>query len=111
MTVNCGSISDKKSEFSTVLEYEKPDLKKLEQWDENWRTRFNAKRCSIMSIADRFSLFYSLDNTVVQQVLQNLHVGILFSDDLKWSHHISNITKKANCTVGFLQTHHFDDVS
>ena len=30
------------------------------------------------------------------------YLGILFTDNLKWSDHINNITKKANSTLGFL---------
>ena len=31
------------------------------------------------------------------------YLGVLFTDDLKWSDHIQNITKKANSTLGFLR--------
>ena len=78
------------------------DLKKLEEWAQNWGMRFNARECHIISIANRSSFFYSLDNTILKQVSQTPYLDILFSDNLKWSHHISNIIKTANCMLGFL---------
>ena len=33
----------------------------------------------------------------------NPYIGILFSEDLKWTDHITKITKKANSTLGFLR--------
>ena len=33
----------------------------------------------------------------------NIYLGILFSNDLKWTPHIASTTKKANSTLGFLR--------
>ena len=47
--------------------------------------------------------YYSLDNTILQQVPSNAYLGITIAEDLKWNSHINNITKKANSTLGFLR--------
>ena len=62
----------------------------------------NAKKCYVMSIRNTSSHFYKLDNTILQQVTSNRYLGITLSEDLQWSTHIQNITKKANSTLGFL---------
>ena len=31
------------------------------------------------------------------------YLGVIISEDLKWTNHINNITKKANQTLGFLK--------
>ncbi|XP_070193881.1 uncharacterized protein [Littorina saxatilis] len=49
------------------------------------------------------TFMYSLNNTILKTVPSNPYLGILFSDNLKWRNHISSITKKANCTLGFLR--------
>ena len=78
------------------------DLKHLESWAKTWGMRFNAKKCYILSTRQKSNYFHSLDNTILQQVTSNPYLGITISEDLKWSHHINNISKKANSTLGFL---------
>ena len=65
--------------------------------------RFDAKKCYILSINGRSQHFYSLDNEILKQVPSNPYLGVLISEDLKWSPHILNITKKASRTIGFLR--------
>jgi len=67
--------------------------------------RFNASKCYVMSLARNppSSFFYSLDNTILQNVSQNPYLGLQFSSTLSWSPHINSITKKANSTLGFLR--------
>ena len=48
------------------------------------------------------SYFYSLNNTILQQVTSNLYLGIQLTGNLRWSQHNTSITKKANSTLGFL---------
>ena len=78
------------------------DLIELEKWASRWGMKFNAKKCYVMSIRNTSSHFYELDNTILQQVISNPYLGITLSEDLQWSTHIQNITKKANSTLGFL---------
>ena len=83
------------------------DLKQLEGWANTWGMRFNATKCYILSINkdNKFkSLYhYQLNNTILKHVPNNPYLGILFSENLSWNDHITKITKKANCTLGFLQ--------
>ncbi|KAK7105620.1 uncharacterized protein [Littorina saxatilis] len=65
--------------------------------------RFNASKCYILSINKSSDFYYQLDNSILQNVRSTPYLGILLSDDMKWSPHISSITKKANCTLGFLR--------
>ena len=65
--------------------------------------RFNAKKCYIMSINNKSSHFYELDNHILKQVNENPYLGLTISDDLKWSSHITKMTKKANSTMAFLR--------
>ena len=79
------------------------DLKELENWASKWGMRFNAKKCYILSIQQKSSHFYQLDNEILQQVDSNPYLGLTISEDLQWKTHITNITKKANSTLGFLR--------
>ena len=79
------------------------DLKELERWADTWGMRFNASKCNILSIKPKTHFMYQLNNTFLKNVTSNPYLGILFTDTLKWSDHIANITKKANSTLGFLR--------
>ena len=65
--------------------------------------RFNAKKCYILSIRRKSSHFYQLDGEILQQVDSNPYLGLTISEDLQWKTHITNITKKANSSLGFLR--------
>ena len=79
------------------------DLENLKKWAENWGMQFNATKCYIMSIKKKTHKFYQLGGHILEQVDSNPYLGLQISEDLKWSTHISNITKKANSTIGFLR--------
>ncbi len=79
------------------------DLEQLETLAENWDMRFNATKCYILSINKKKDRYYTLNNHVLQEVQDNPYLGLQISNDLKWSTHINNISKKANATLGFLR--------
>ena len=79
------------------------DLKNLESWADTWGMRLNATKCYILSINNKSNFRYSLNNTILKEVPNNPYLGILLSQDLKWSDHIASITKNANSTLGFLR--------
>ena len=54
-----------------------------------------------MSINDRSTHFYSLNNHILKQVEETPYLGLTLTENLKWSSHITKITKKANSTIGF----------
>ena len=62
--------------------------------------RFNAKKCYILSIKNKSQRYYNLSGHILQN---NPYLGLQISDDLKWTTHITNVTKKANSTLGFLR--------
>ena len=78
-------------------------MKSLEKWAEDWGMRFNAKKCYIMSLRKKISHFYELNNTILQEVNTNPYLGLNISNDLKWSHHINTVCKKASSTLGFIR--------
>jgi hypothetical protein len=65
--------------------------------------RFNSKKCYLLSSKTKSSFFYTIGNTILKNVQENPYLGITFSNDMKWKTHISNITKRANSTLGFLR--------
>ena len=65
------------------------DLKNLEIWATTWGMRFNAKKCYILSVTSKgIQKFYELDSCILKEVENNPYLGLLISNDLKWSTHI-----------------------
>ena len=81
------------------------DLLALERWGDAWGMRFNAAKCQIMQVYRGQGLvhFYTLCGQVLSVVKETKYLGVLISDDLSWSPHISSITGKAASTLGFLR--------
>ena len=95
-------------EINTAQDHEilQNDFKQLENCASDWGMSFNASKCYILPVnfkdGESFR-FYQLDDTILQHVNQNPYLGLLFSKDMTWSHHITKMSKKASCTLGFLK--------
>jgi hypothetical protein len=46
---------------------------------------------------------YLLHNQVLEVTKDSKYLGVTISNDLSWANHTSNITAKANRTIGFLR--------
>ena len=82
------------------------DLNAIDQWAVHWQARFNPDKCEHIRITNSknpiFSTYF-IQNTLIQTVPNVTYLGVTINEHLSWSNHITNITKKANATRGFLQ--------
>jgi hypothetical protein len=69
-------------------------LNNLETWADNWRMRFKAKKCYILSIKQKSSKLYSLNGHILEQIKNNPYLGLQISENMKWSTHINNTPQK-----------------
>ena len=67
--------------------------------------RFNAEKCHIMSIkkGQAKPYLYELCNTILSSVTAEKYLGVMLTQEMSWSAHISSITTKANQKLGFLR--------
>ena len=68
--------------------------------------RFNATKCYIMSIhrsRNPLTTHYILNNHILEHVQENPYLGVIISENLKWSTYINKICNKANSTLGFIR--------
>jgi hypothetical protein len=82
------------------------DLHSLERWATKWGTCFNATKCYIMSIhrsRNPLTTHYILNNHILEHVQENPYLGVIISENLKWSTYINKICNKANSTLGFIR--------
>lgn len=82
------------------------DLDTLQEWERTWDMEFNPGKCQILHISRSrkpFQSQYTLHGQVLETVEDAKYLGITISKDLNWNTHVSNITAKANRTLGFVK--------
>ena len=82
------------------------DLRKQEQWEEDWDMNFNLAKCQVLHVTRLETIIpskYFLHNTELESVSAGKYLGVTIFGDLRWGKHRDEITKKANQTLGFLK--------
>ena len=93
------------------------DLDSLQLWSNTWDFNFNTQKCSVMHFSRKKCLVtfheYYLNQQRIRSTVSQCDLGILVSDDLKWSSHINNLLSKGNRKLGFLRRNcfHLADVN
>ena len=93
---------DKQADSETLQK----DLEILENWEKLWDMSFYPSKCQVIHVTRRktpLQTKYHLHGCVLESVPSAKYLGVTISEDLKWSEHTNNITKKANQTLGFLK--------
>ena len=82
------------------------DIDNLIKWSKTWQLLFNFDKCEFLRITNKLSptvTTYNMESNIIKQVSSVKYLGITINEKLQWSEHISNITNKANSTLGFLR--------
>jgi hypothetical protein len=94
------------------------DLDSLHHWSSTWDLNFNTKKCAALRFSRRKTSAptqgYVLNQKPILKFAATQNdLGILVSNDLKWSSHVINIVAKANRMLGFLRRNcfHLTDVN
>ena len=93
------------------------DLDSLHHWSSTWDLNFNIKKCAALRFSRRKTSAptqgYVLNQKPIKFAATQNDLGILVSNDLKWSSHVINIVAKANRMLGFLRRNcfHLTDVN
>ena len=75
------------------------DLNTLLKWADTWQMQFNVKKCTVMRLTQKkFSIIsiYTMQGTIQETVNYHPYLDVTITDNLSWTPHINNITKKAN---------------
>ena len=82
------------------------DLDKLAIWEVKWMMKFHPDKCQVLAITKKKTTkkknYYLHDHTL-EHVPSAKYLGIIITSDLKWESHVTNISQKANKTIGFLK--------
>ena len=67
------------------------DLDALTKWEKDWQMSFNVDKCHTICFSTKKSNLdttYVLNNHVLTKVHQHCYLGVILSEDLKWSEYI-----------------------
>ena len=67
---------------------------------------FHPDKCKVLKITNKINSFhfkYNIHNTILEEVSSAKYLGITIDKNLSWNDHCSQITKKANSTLSFIQ--------
>ena len=81
------------------------DLSQLSNWAAKWQMEFNVDKCHTMHITNKkqVEFEYKINNKTLSSVKHHPYLGIELDSNLKWNHHIENITLKGNRALNFLR--------
>ena len=79
----------------------KQDLDILTKWSEDWQIEFNTDKCKIMQLGrENFNKQYTLCNSTLKMSDKETDLGIIVSDNLKFSAQTNESVRKANFALG-----------
>ena len=82
------------------------ELACLEQWGKMWDMQYNPSECQVLHVTRKVKTLNTkciLNNVELESASATKYIGVTMADDLSWSPHIDNTTKKAKQTFGFLK--------
>ena len=82
------------------------DLDNLQSWEKDWLMEFSSDKCEVLRVTRKKSMIhhdYTFHGKVLRSATSARYLGVQLSHDFKWNSHISNVSSKANRTLGFLK--------
>ncbi len=83
------------------------DLDALQNWESTWLMKFNAAKCSSMSVTlatkHKINSRYTLHNTILEVEDHSKYLGVTIQSNLQWDKHIQEKCAKAHRTLGLVQ--------
>ena len=87
-----------------VVQYQ--SLIRLETWAKSWGMVFNPSKCYMMHVGRGRNILthlYQLCDTILGSVTSEKYLGVYLNHNLKWDHHIDQVTAKAARNLGFIR--------
>ena len=81
------------------------DLELISNWGSQWFVDFNPRKTVFLNFSlkkKKSDLNLMFNNVKIERVTKHKHLGVVLSDDLKWSKHISFSCSKASKQIGLL---------
>jgi ribonuclease P/MRP protein subunit RPP40 len=80
------------------------DLATLCKWSREWLMLFNVDKCKILHLGHGNKMVpYTMNGVGLQAVQEEVDLGIVIQEDLKWAKQCAKVVGKANRTLGLIK--------
>ena len=82
------------------------DLAYLKDWSKRWLVKFNQNKTEIMVFSSRDTKLYfnfDFEGASLRDVELHKHLGVIFSNDCKWTKHIDKLIEKSSKQINVLR--------
>jgi ribonuclease P/MRP protein subunit RPP40 len=80
------------------------DWSKLVGWSKEWLMLFNVEKCKVMHIGfGNGKAGYKMDGVQLQEVHEEMDLGVLVQDNLKHAQQCAKVVGKANRVIGMIK--------
>jgi hypothetical protein len=98
-----GHIANDKDSLQDMVNL---DLAYLKDWSKRWLVKFNQNKTEIMVFSSRDTKFYfnfDFEGASLRDVESHKHLGVIFSNDCKWTKHIDKLIEKSSKQINVLR--------
>ena len=109
ISTNCKLFADDSKIYGIVDSMEniqklQDDLNKCYDWSKIWKMDFHPTKCKILHFGHKNGEHqYNIGKNSITPVNFEKDLGIIISDDLKWTRHVDHCVTKANRMIGILK--------
>lgn len=76
------------------------DLDAVTRWTADWQLPLNTEKCVVLHLGgNNPRLDYVIHDRTLQSVKSHNDLGVIITENLNWSEHISGIVKRVNCRL------------
>ena len=103
------SNSHVSNDLQTIEHDNNLDLDLIKNWSDKWLVQFNPKKTNIVIFAgnniplDNTGINFQFDGEPIVPSLTHKHLGVVFSNDAKWSAHIEYIASRISKQISVLR--------
>ncbi|CAB9543087.1 hypothetical protein BROOK1789C_685, partial [Bathymodiolus brooksi thiotrophic gill symbiont] len=98
-----GHIANDKDSLQDMVNL---DLAYLKDWSKRWLVKFNQNKTEIMVFSSRDTKLYfnfDFEGASLRDVELHKHLGVIFSNDCKWTKHIDKLIEKSSKQINVLR--------
>ena len=86
------------------LERLRTDLGRLVAWSQDWLMLFNVEKCKIMHLGyGNQRAAYTMEAVKLQEICEELDLGVIVQEDLKWAKQCAKVVGTANRMLGMIK--------
>ena len=101
--ISIGHIANDKDSLQDMVNL---DLAYLKDWSKRWLVKFNQNKTEIMVFSTRDTQLYfnfDFEGASLRDVELHKHLGVIFSNDCKWTTHIDKLIEKSSKQLNVLR--------